>query len=261
MHIENWGLRMSSKYFYALWELTKRELSRKYARSYLGIAWSSLYPLLRMLLVVFMFSHILYKPIDRYPVYYFTGFLIYEFINVAVSTSVTTLRDNKNLIVKSKLPRQIFVLSRVYTAFVNFLLGSLPFLVVLIIYRVRFTFLVFFVLVDIFFLAMFVIGLAYFVSILYVKVKDTKNVVIQGLMIMRYFVALYYLPEWLSPGVEKFINLNPPYIYIKVARDCIMFGRLSESRYLFMMIGYAVLMYLVGKIYFVINKDDVLARL
>ena len=45
------------EYLNALWELTKRELRRKYARSYLGILWSSLYPFLRMSLGQNYFHH------------------------------------------------------------------------------------------------------------------------------------------------------------------------------------------------------------
>ena len=65
--------------WFPLWELTKRELKRKYARSYLGILWSIFYPMLRMALVVFMFSTVFNKGIDKYPAYYFVGFLLYEF--------------------------------------------------------------------------------------------------------------------------------------------------------------------------------------
>ena len=126
---------MTREYFYALWELTKRELRRKYARSYLGILWSSLYPFLRMLLVVFMFTRIFDKGIDRYPAYYFTAYLMFEFFNVGSVTSVTTLRDNKDLLVKTKLTRKTFVLSRVNTAFINLLLGSIPYIGVLIFYK------------------------------------------------------------------------------------------------------------------------------
>lgn len=49
----------------------------------------------------------------------------------ATQTSLTTLKDNRNLLIKSKLPRELFVLSRVLTAFVNFLLGCIPFALVL----------------------------------------------------------------------------------------------------------------------------------
>ena len=44
------------QYWFVLWELTKRELKRKYARSFLGILWSCVYPLMRMALVVVLFS-------------------------------------------------------------------------------------------------------------------------------------------------------------------------------------------------------------
>ena len=179
MHTEKWGPPMSREYLNALWELTKRELRRKYARSYLGILWSVFYPLLRMALVVFLFSHIFNKGIDRYPAYYFTGYLMYEFFSVSVFTSVTTLRDNKDLLIKSKLPREMFVLSRVLTAFVNFLFGCIPYMGVLLVYRAEVSVATLFVLVDIFCMFLFVAGIAYMVSIFYVKVKDTKNIVQQ----------------------------------------------------------------------------------
>ena len=115
------------QYWFVLWELTKRELKRKYARSFLGILWSCVYPLMRMALVVVLFSTIFNKGIDKYPAYYFVGFLMFEFFATATQTSLTTLKDNRNLLIKSKLPRELFVLSRVLTAFVNFLLGCIPF--------------------------------------------------------------------------------------------------------------------------------------
>lgn len=68
------------QYWFVLWELTKRELKRKYARSFLGILWSCVYPLMRMALVVILFSTIFNKGIDKYPAYYFVGFLMFEFL-------------------------------------------------------------------------------------------------------------------------------------------------------------------------------------
>ncbi len=252
---------MSREYLNALWELTKRELRRKYARSYLGILWSVFYPLLRMALVVFMFSHIFNKGIDRYPAYYFTGYLLYEFFNVAVTTSTTTLRDNKDLLIKSKLPREMFVLSRVHTAFVNFLLGCIPFIGILMIYKANVSINSCLIIVDILFLWLFVTGVSYFVSILYVFVRDTKNLVMQIINILRYFVAMFYLAEWVSPQVRLFINHNPPYVFIKIARDLLIYGKISELYFWIQMLIYGLGTYVVGKLLFERNKDKVLVRL
>ncbi|MDC7280670.1 MULTISPECIES: ABC transporter permease [Pseudobutyrivibrio] len=249
------------EYLNALWELTKRELRRKYARSYLGILWSSLYPFLRMLLVVFLFSTIFDKGIDRYPAYYFTGYLMFEFFNVGSVTSVTTLRDNKDLLIKSKLSKKTFVMSRVNTAFINLLLGSIPYIGVLIYYKAILTPACLLIIPDLFFLYLFVTGMSYILSILYVYFKDIRNIHVQLLNLWRFFIALFYHVDWVSPGVRKFIELNPIYSFIKISRDCLIYGRVSEGRFFVQAILYSVGVYLLGSIIFEAKKNSVLLRL
>ena len=252
---------MSREYLNALWELTKRELRRKYARSYLGILWSVFYPLMRMALVVFMFTHIFDKSIDRYPAYYFTGYLMYECFKIAIYTSVTTLRDNKDLIIKSKLPREMFVLSRVFTAFVNLLLGFIPYIGILIYYKATPSISTLFVVIDFTFLLLFVIGVSYIFSILYVYIKDTKNFVYHILSILRIFVAMFYEKEWVGPKVQTFIDYNPPYVFIKIARDTVIYGMMPDVTYIYRMLIYGIGAYLIGKYIYERNKDNVLVRL
>ena len=249
------------EYLNALWELTKRELRRKYARSYLGILWSSLYPFLRMLLVVFLFSTIFDKGIDRYPAYYFTGYLMFEFFNVGSVTSVTTLRDNKDLLIKSKLSRKTFVMSRVNTAFINLLLGSIPYVGVLIYYKAILTPACLLIIPDLLLLYLFVTGMSYLLSILYVYFKDIRNIHVQLLNLWRFFIALFYDVAWVSPGVRKFIELNPMYSFIKIGRDCLIYGRVSEDRFFIQAFLYSVSVYLLGSIIFETKKSSVLMRL
>lgn len=160
------------QYWFVLWELTKRELKRKYARSFLGILWSCVYPLMRMALVVVLFSTIFNKGIDKYPAYYFVGFLMFEFFATATQTSLTTLKDNRDLLIKSKLPRELFVLSRVLTAFVNFLLGCIPFAAVLAWYRASVTVYYLMIPVVLLLLLIFTTGVSYAVSIWFVFQRD-----------------------------------------------------------------------------------------
>ncbi len=252
---------MTREYFYALWELTKRELRRKYARSYLGILWSSLYPFLRMLLVVFMFTRIFDKGIDRYPAYYFTGYLIFEFFNVSSCTAVTTLCDNKDLLIKTRLTRKTFVISRVNTAFINFLLGCIPFIGVLIYFKAHFSWASFLIIIDMFFLYLFVLGMSYIVSIGYVHFKDLKKIYIQVVNLWRFFVALFYSIEWMSPSVRKIIEANPMYAFIKVGRDCLIYGQVSDRRYFMEIIIYSLFVYIIGSLIFETNRSIDLSRL
>ena len=46
------------QYFFVIRELTSREIKRKYSRSYLGIVWSVLNPLLMMAVLSMIFSQL-----------------------------------------------------------------------------------------------------------------------------------------------------------------------------------------------------------
>ena len=107
------------QYFFVIKELTEREIKRKYARSSLGIIWSVLNPLLMMVVMSMIFSTMFKRSIDNYPIYYLTGQMVWELFSGATNAAMTALVDNKTLLIKAKLPRHTFVVSRIYTSLVN----------------------------------------------------------------------------------------------------------------------------------------------
>ena len=56
------------QYLFVIRELTSREIKRKYARSYLGIVWSVLNPLLSMTVLSLIFSQMFRRSIENYPI-------------------------------------------------------------------------------------------------------------------------------------------------------------------------------------------------
>ena len=54
------------QYWFVIRELTGREIKRKYARSYLGILWSVLSPLLYMLVMTLVFSTMFKRNIQNF---------------------------------------------------------------------------------------------------------------------------------------------------------------------------------------------------
>ena len=64
--------------WFILQELVVRELKRRYARSYLGVLWSVLHPLLSMMILSFIFSSMFQRSIENYPIYYLSGYLIWQ---------------------------------------------------------------------------------------------------------------------------------------------------------------------------------------
>lgn len=70
------GLQQRRQFAFVIRQLTARELKRKYARSYLGIVWSVLNPLLSMAVLSLIFSQLFRRSIENYPIYYLTGYIL-----------------------------------------------------------------------------------------------------------------------------------------------------------------------------------------
>ena len=125
------------QYFFVVRELVSRELKRKYSRSKLGVLWSVLNPLLSMAVLSMIFSAIFKHSIENYPIYYLTGYIIWNLFTTATNTAMTALVDNQTLLLQVKLPKFIFPIARVYTAFINFLYSLIAYVVMLIVFQVN----------------------------------------------------------------------------------------------------------------------------
>lgn len=124
------------QYLFVISELTGRELKRKYSRSRLGIIWSVLNPLLNMIVLSLIFSTMFKRSIENFPVYYLCGYVLWTLFTTATNTAMTALVDNKQMLIKVKIPMRVFIISRVYTALVNFGYSLIAFVPILLIFRV-----------------------------------------------------------------------------------------------------------------------------
>ena len=66
------------RYRYLLIELVRKGIKLKYRRSYLGLVWTLLEPLLTTLVLWFVFGNLLGRGDALYPVYILSGRLLYS---------------------------------------------------------------------------------------------------------------------------------------------------------------------------------------
>ena len=255
------GMNTRKQHFYVIRELTKREIKRKYARSYLGIVWSVLEPLLSMVVITFIFSYMLSKNIENYPAYYYVGYIVIAFFSTSTTSAMTSLKDNKSLMLKTKLPRRTFVLSRVYTALVNLGFSCIAFIFIVIALQIKITWTVLLFPVDIFFLTVFSIGVSYLLAIWFVFQQDAKNVYSIITLVLTRFAALFYSVDTLAPAVSKFVSYNPVYTYVKIARDSILYGKISEPQYWIQMVAWSIGIFVIGRIVFNAKENMVVEKL
>lgn len=249
------------QYLFVIRELTGRELKRKYSRSKLGIVWSVLNPLLNMIVLSLVFSQMFKRAIENFPVYYLCGSVLWSLFTTSTQTAMTALVDNKQMLIKVKIPMQVFVISRVYTAFVNFIYSLIAFIPILIVFHIKINFNILFLLVIIVFELMFAVGFSYILSIGYVFFGDVRHLYGIMLTLWMYLSAIFYPINNLPDIMITVVANNPIYLFIDGMRWIVLENALPPARTVFKMILWSVFVYLIGNLVFQKNKNKVMQKL
>ncbi|MBB5642156.1 ABC transporter permease [Cryobacterium roopkundense] len=107
--------------------LVKREIKARYKDSSLGILWSLFRPLVQLLIYYFAIGQILgaARSVPDFAVFVFIGLTMWTLYSEIISGSTTSILGNAGLVKKVYLPREIFPLSSVGSALVNFGIQSI----------------------------------------------------------------------------------------------------------------------------------------
>jgi ABC-type polysaccharide/polyol phosphate export permease len=100
----------------------------------------------------------------------------------------------------------------------NFLIGLIPLAIVVYISGQTLAWTLPLVLIVALCMTLFVAGLGLFLSTLFVRFDDTRNIVGVLLMIALYITPVFYPISILSPTMQTFINANPITSYLEIFR-------------------------------------------
>ena len=78
-------------------ELVKRDFTKKYKRTVLGMLWSILGPLMSLGVMALVFTQFFGRSIEHYVIYMFCGNLLYSYFKESTSQGMTALYDNSNI--------------------------------------------------------------------------------------------------------------------------------------------------------------------
>ena len=118
-------------------ELVARDIKIKYRRSVLGVLWTLLNPLFMMIVLSVVFSNLFKFDIENFPLYLLSGQVIFNFFNDTTTSSMGAIISNGSLIKKIYVPKYLFVLSRVFSSFINLMASFTALMLVMVAMRVE----------------------------------------------------------------------------------------------------------------------------
>lgn len=250
-YIENF-----KKYRFLLYELVKKGVKLKYRRSYLGILWTLLEPLLTMIVLSIVFGTLFGNKDPKFPVYILTGRLMYSFFSSATSGAMKAIRTNAGMIKKVYVPKYIYPLSSVLFNYIIFAISLIVLVAVAIVLKVYPSVYMLQAVVPLFLLLVTAFGVGMILSTMAVFFRDLEYLWSVGLMIVMYASAIFYYPEKiLTSGFGWILKFNPLYLLIHNFRQAV-FGMPMNMRYLAASIAFAIVSVIVGLVFFYKKQDE-----
>lgn len=247
--------------WFVIKELTTREIKRRYSRSYLGIVWSVLNPLLTMLVISLIFTQIFRRSIENFPVYFLTGNIIWTLFTTATRGGMTTIVDNKNMLIRVKYPMEVFILARVWTAVVNFGYSFVAYIAIFFAFKTQLNIYVLYLPVIIFLVTLFSLGISQILSVAYIFFGDVKHLYSVLLTLWMYCSAIFYPADKLEGVIRRVIDANPMFAYINCARKVVMWGEFPSIADNLQMILWAFASYMLGRYILKKNRTKIMVHL
>lgn len=204
--------------------LIRRDVTARYKRSFLGVAWTMLNPLGMMLILTVVFSQV-FSTIDGYAAYILSGLLVWNFFSQSIVSGINSMVWGGDLFRRIYFPRSVYAISAVGTGIVNLLLSMIPFIIVSMFVGKPLTLNFFWVVVPIILISMFTLGLALIIASIGVRFPDIVEMFNVFLFAWMYLTPIIYpediVPDWL----RAFFKFNPMYHMIKLFREPIFYGQ------------------------------------
>jgi lipopolysaccharide transport system permease protein len=162
-----------------LYFLAWRDVKVRYKQTLMGVAWVIIQPLLTMLvftLVFNKFARLDTKPVP-YPLFAYSGLLVWAFFSTAIASGTNSLISDASLITKVYFPRTFIPAAAVVAGLVDMLVGSLLLVALAVYYGVHVTWGLLLLPVFVLLATMLALGMGMLVSALTVKYRDLRHVV------------------------------------------------------------------------------------
>ncbi|MFQ5414615.1 MAG: ABC transporter permease [Phycisphaerae bacterium] len=219
-----------------LLSLAWRDVRVRYKQSVLGVGWAVLLPVSMMVVFTFVFT----RAIDArsvlnldipYALYAYVGLVPWTFFSGSLAACVGSLVSNRNLVTKVYFPREVFPLSCVASALVDFCIASIV-LVALMFYfgwqgpwrfvaHPALALLPAILLIQI----ALTVGIGMALAMANLFYRDVRQIFGAGIQLLM-FVSCVVVPVPRDGSVLAIVlSLNPMVWIIQSYRDCVLEGR------------------------------------
>ena len=251
------------KDIFILKQLVGKDFKIKYRRSFLGVAWSVLNPLLMMIVMAIVFTTIFAQgrngsvTPEMYPLYLIVGNVTFAVMSDSTSQALSSIVYASSLLKKVKVHRFVFPVQKVLFSLVNFAFSLIAVAIVMLWFHVVPTWHLLLLPVCLILLMFFCMGLGLLLSAATVFFRDVMHLWSVVITAWTYFTPIFWTTDYIlkMPHILRVLMYaNPMYNYLQFMRDIFLFQTCPTPLEFGLCVAWAVIAMAIG--YAVFHKNE-----
>lgn len=252
------------KDIFILKQLVGKDFKIKYRRSFLGVAWSVLNPLLMMVVMAIVFTTIFAQgrngsvTPEMYPLYLIVGNVTFAVMSDSTSQALSSIVYASSLLKKVKVHRFVFPVQKVLFSLVNFAFSLIAVAIVMLWFRVVPTWHLLLLPVCLVLLMFFCMGLGLLLSAATVFFRDVMHLWSVVITAWTYFTPIFWTTDFISMMDSHILRVlmyaNPMYNYLQFMRDIFLFQTCPTPLEFGLCVAWAAIAMVIG--YAVFHKNE-----
>ncbi len=236
-----------------------RQLTRNYKKSYLGFLWAFLGPLVWVFFLSLIFSKIIgirFRVVEGDPtlnfgLFLYCGLLPFLAFSESLNKGINSIRGNSGLVQKVVFPLELLPFTNAITSLIDKLFGVGSLLVVLWVLEHRLHWTVMLLPLLMVVQLLFILGLAYLMSIAGTYVPDVAEVMRPVIRGMFFATPILWPAEKLPESLAWIVDYNPLAYLVESYRALILYGELPGAMATLYFSLFATALFVVGLALFV----------
>ena len=249
---------------YLIWQLFRRDFLMAYKKSFLGIAWIFLSPVIGIVSWVFMNATGILNPGDvgiPYPAYVLISSSIWGLFMGFYNSATGTLNAGSGFIMQVKYPHEALLAKQTAQHLASFLLGFLLNNAILVGFGVIPNWKIVFFPIVILPLFLLGAGIGLVVSVINVVAIDLTKVFNMGFSLLMYITPVIYSRQIDNEVMQVIMKYNPLTYLVGNVRDLIIYGTFDHMDIFLYSALFSLFIFILSWRLFYISEDKVVEKM
>ncbi|TYA56636.1 ABC transporter permease [Formosa maritima] len=244
-------------------QLAERDIKAQYRQSYLGIIWAFIAPLATALVWIVLNKTGTVRLSDTgipYPVYAFSGTLIWSIIVAAINSPIQSTNAAKGILTKINFPKEALIMSGIYKLLFDSAIKIILLILFVFAFGVGFHWSLLLFPLAIFGAILFGTTMGLFITPMGLLYQDIGKIITFGMQFLMYVTPVVYaIPE--SGIMKAIMTWNPITPIVLTARDLVVGFSPEHINYFLMVLVVCIPFLFLGLIIYRISIPIIVERL